>query len=250
MYTIIMNDDKSLRKGETVKIYQREKLVDKLQFLLPLTYQDFDLSDFTVTLKYVDQGNVAHAEILVPSEQLYQNTRRVYYLPVDTKLTKFAGTITGHLTLSKLDLDTDKQYVLHTGKTTIVVSPLEDLYAFVADESLEVLDRKMLELEAKIQATDKLAADFESNQVDDLMLTGDLLQLSANDEPRGDGVRIVVQPKHDGDFDGVSDGLLDLDNVEPDAPEEDGFIDLDKIDVNNTTGSADSSDKDDGFIEL
>ena len=81
MYTIIMNDDKSLRKGETVKIYQREKLVDKLQFLLPLTYQDFDLSGFTVTLKYIDQGNVAHAEILVPSEQLYQNTRRVYYLP-------------------------------------------------------------------------------------------------------------------------------------------------------------------------
>ena len=152
--------------------------------------------------------------------------------------------------MSKLDLDTGKQYVLHTGKTTITVSPLEDLYAFVADESLELVDRKILELEAKIQATDKLAADFESNQVDDLMLTGDLLQLSANDEPRGDGVRIVVQPKNDGDFDGVRDGLLDLDNVEPDAPEEDGFIDLDKIDVNNTTGSADSSDKDDGFIEL
>lgn len=218
MYTIIMNDDKSLRKGETVKIYQREKLVDKLQFLLPLTYHDFDLSKFTVTLKYVDQGNIAHAEILVPSEELYQNTRRAYYLPVDTNLTKFAGTITIHLTLSKLDLNDGKQYVMHSGKTTITVSPLEDLYAFVADESLEVFDRKMFELEAKIQATDMLVGDIEANQVDDLVMNGDLLQLSARDVPVGNGVKIQSAVGEDGvpivDFSGA--GI-----VTPDENEED-----------------------------
>lgn len=213
MYTIIMNDDKSLRKGSTVKIYQREKLVDKIQFLLPLTYKDFDLSGFTVTLKYVDQGNVAHAETLVPSEELYQNTRRIYSLPVDTKLTKFAGTISVRLTLLKVDTETGKQYVLHTGPTTITVSPVEDIYAFVTDDSLEVIDQKMLELEARIAAADKIVGDATEQLADDLMLTGDLLQLSKNSAPLGNGVRVTIQSKHDGDIDGVNDGLLDLDTI-------------------------------------
>ena len=65
MYTIIMENDKSLRKGSVCTIYQREKLVDNIQFLLPLTYGKFDLSTFTVVLKYVDQGNIAHTEVLL-----------------------------------------------------------------------------------------------------------------------------------------------------------------------------------------
>lgn len=198
MYTIIMNDDKSLRKGSIIKIYQREKLVNKIQFLLPLTYGNFDLGEFSVILKYIDQGNLAHAEILVPSEQLYQNIRRIYTVPIDTNLTKFAGDITIHLTFSKFDADTGKQYVMHSGKTNITISPLEDLYAFVTDESLEVLDSKILELEAKIQAADLLV----SKQADDLILTDDVLKLSAGNLPIGNGVKIPT-----------SSGMVDSDGI-------------------------------------
>lgn len=68
MYTIVMRDDKSLRITEKATLYQREKLIDKIQFLIPKTYEGTDISGFTATLKYVDQGNVAHMEILTLTE--------------------------------------------------------------------------------------------------------------------------------------------------------------------------------------
>ena len=64
MYTIVMNKDKSLQATKTTTIYQRENLVDKIQFLFPQQYDEFDFTTCTATLKYVDQANIPHAEIL------------------------------------------------------------------------------------------------------------------------------------------------------------------------------------------
>ena len=63
LYTIVMNKNKELVTTVKTTLYQREKLIDKIQFLIPEMYNKLSLSDFTVILKYVDQANVPHAEI-------------------------------------------------------------------------------------------------------------------------------------------------------------------------------------------
>ena len=50
MYTFLLNKDKSLLATERIKIYQREKLVDKVQFILPQSYEEIDLTNKNVKL--------------------------------------------------------------------------------------------------------------------------------------------------------------------------------------------------------
>lgn len=199
LYTIVMNKNKELVTTVKTTLYQREKLIDKIQFLIPEMYNKLSLSDFTVILKYVDQANVPHAEILRKDEELYKNKLR-YTLPVDTNLTKFAGDVSIRLTFSKTDSETKTQYVMHTGETVISISPLSDYYHFVPDESLEFVDQLVGELNAKLEATDKIAETYDKRKADNLSLDDNVLQLVSNGEKIGDAVTISENYVEDGEF--------------------------------------------------
>lgn len=184
MYTILMNTDKSLNISVKTTIYQREKLVDNFRFLIPPTYDSVDLSDFTIILKYLDQGNEAHSEVLVKDDELYKE-HLSYILPVDTNLTRFAGDITLHLTMSKVDMEEKKQYSLETGEVTITISPLSDYYHFVSDSSLDAVSQKISELDVRLEAMDKIAETYDQSKADDLSYEDNTLQLLANGKKIG-----------------------------------------------------------------
>ena len=190
MYTIIMDANKQL--------YQRENLVDKIQILIPQYYQDIDLSDWIAVLKYVDQANIPHAETLTKDSDIYKNRIR-FYLPVDTELTKYSGDITIRITLTKIDMNSKTQYVLHTGETTITISPLKDYYSFVPDESLEFVDQLIGNLEAKIEATEKIAEIYDTKKADNITYEDSRLQLTSNGQRIGDAITIVGDDTPGGD---------------------------------------------------
>lgn len=190
MYTIVMGQDKSLITTVKETIYRREKLVDKIQFLIPQKYNDINLSDFTAILKYLDQTDTAHSEILVKDDELYKNHLR-FTLPIDTNITKYDGDIHIRITLSKIDAEAQKQYVLHTGETTISVLPLSDYYAFVNDESLEFVDQIVGKLESKIDAVEKIAETYDKEKADNLSYEDNKLQLTSNGEKIGNAVVIT-----------------------------------------------------------
>ena len=198
MFTIVMNKNKELVITKSAVLYQRENLVDKIQILIPQTYNDVALADWIATIKYVDQANIPHAEILVKDEELYKDRLR-YVLPVDTSLTKFSGDVIIRITLSKLDLESKKQYVLHTGEATIPIVPLKDYYNFVPDESLEFVDQLVGELTAKIEATDKIAETYNRKKADNLSYVDDKLQLTSNGEKIGDAIDIISCNRDDPD---------------------------------------------------
>lgn len=126
MYTILMNDDKSLTKTVVRTLYQGENLVDKFRFLIPISYNNLHLADFTTTLKYIDQGNIVHSEKLLLSDDLYKEHMLCFHLPVDSELTKFAGDITIHLVLNK-----GKQHILHSGETTVTICAVNPCYQYI-----------------------------------------------------------------------------------------------------------------------
>lgn len=157
-----MNDDKSLSCTVKTTIHQREKLVDKIQFLIPSTYGDINLQDSIVLLKYIDQGNIPHAEKLVTDEELYKEDFIRCVMNVDTNLTRFAGDI--KICLSFLMLNGENglhEEVMHSGETIISIVPLDDYFAFVSDDSLQVIDKVMVELEAKLKATNSILESCE-----------------------------------------------------------------------------------------
>lgn len=231
-----MNEDKELIQSKTATIYQKEENVDKIMFLFPQTYEDIDLSKCTAVMKYRDQGNEPHGEILKLQEDLYKD-RLQYIYKVTTDFTRFAGDI--EIYISFLGLNTDNglsEEVMHTSKTIITIHPIDVFNNFVANSNLSPVDQMMLENKAMSQANQLKLEEIENKMVDDLMLTGDLLQVSSKDIPQGEGVKILVPTVDDGELDGKSDGLLDLDSTD---------ISTDTDKPNN-----DEEDNGNGFIEL
>ena len=209
MYTIIMNNDKSLVTTVATTLYQREKLADKIQILIPQTYKDLQLNEFTVLLKYVDQANVPHVEILEKDKDLYKDHIRCV-LPVDTNLTQFAGDIAIRITLQKNDVESKKTYVIHTGESIIKINPLKDYYSFVPDQSLEFVDQIISDMQNKIDTLNKIADVYDKTKADNIKINnGNEIQLLANEEPIGD--KIVVT---NGSSGGTSGGDCSFDIIE------------------------------------
>lgn len=217
MYTIMMYPDKSLVATNRTTIFQREKLADKIQFLFSQSYGDINTRDCMAVLKYVDQGNVAHAEILNMDKELYKDRIRCV-LPIDTDLTRFAGDIYLRITFIKLNTSKGVQEeVLHSGETSITIAPLSDYYAFVGDESLELIDKTLAEAQAKIEATKILAESIDENKAEDFLYeNGDFTLLGKNRKKIGHTQ--AISSGVTGEYD-----VVEFDKVtpEPDEPEMD-----------------------------
>lgn len=222
MYTILMRNDKSLIATNRTTIYQREKLVDKLEFLIPYQYADLDIRDCMIVLKYVDQGNIAQSESLTKDDDLYKDNYVRCVLPVNTKITKFAGNLTLRLTFIKVNENSESDVVMHSGETTLTVNPLKDMYAHVTDESLEILDKQMIEMKAMLDAANALNEAIDKEKADDLSYENNTLQLVSN------GVKIGTPKVLDqaNEFDIVEFGEADPSPDEPSQNDDNTIVEF------------------------
>ena len=107
MYTIIVGDDNSLYGSCKKKIMQREKLFNKICFLVAPYYNGYDMSQCTVTMRYLlPISKEFKTETLILSEERYKDYL-MYVLPIDTNLSKEWGDIELNLTFIMLDEDDD-----------------------------------------------------------------------------------------------------------------------------------------------
>ena len=189
MYTIVMDKYKQLNATIKTILYQRENLTEKVQFLIPEYYNEIDLKEYTAILKYLDQSNTSHAEILEKDDTLYKGKIR-YILPINSELSKFSGDIAIRITFTKIDMGTQTQYVLHTGETSITISPLKDYYTFVPNESLEFVDQLVGNLEAKLEATERIAEIYDNEKADNITYENNDIRLTSNGKKIGNSITI------------------------------------------------------------
>lgn len=208
---ILMKSNKLLVITEHTKIWQKESAVDTLLFFMPTQYQDIDLSRFTFTLTYLDPQGGRHTEMLTADTELYKENYLVFRVPVDSEITNYHGTITLSLSGVWVDSETMKQYSIKTSSLQIEISPLSTLYEFIPDESLDTISQKMMELNAKIQAVEKIEDMLDKEIPDDLVLdTDNKVHLSIDGDAIGDGVAVVSAAE---DTDENNDGMIDLETA-------------------------------------
>ncbi len=194
-YTIIVCDDGSLYGSCKSKIMQREKLFNKLWFLVPPCYNGYDMSRCTVTMRYLlPISKKFVTETLILSEDKYEEYLK-YVLPIDSNLTKEFGDIELNLTFTLLSVDNNGNIVQRVRKTenhALHVTQLPDWDSFIPDEALSALDQRILKQDAQIKALADLAILLDNNQVDNLVYneTEDTLQLSANGVAVGNKVSV------------------------------------------------------------
>lgn len=195
MYTIIVNNDNTLYGSKKERIMQREKLFNKLWILVPPHYNGYDMSECTVTMRYLMPiSREFKTETLVLSDERYEEYLK-YVLPVDTCLTKEWGNIEINLTFTMLDVNEKGDIIQRVRKTDshmITITKLPDWDSVVPDSALSALDQRILKQDAQIKALAKLAKSLDSNKVDNLVYNSvdETLQLSANGVGVGDKVSV------------------------------------------------------------
>lgn len=258
MYTILVTDEHELIATKRERIMQRSNLVNKLHFLVPLNYDDLDMSITTVTLEYVSPvSKEYHFEILKKSEELYKDFLE-YVLPFNTKLTKEAGDIELQLTFTAPVMDADgkvNQYARKTSPTIIKIIKISEWSLQMPDDLLTPLDQRILMVQQMAAENLDMQASIAYNTPTGLVLDeNDKLSLGIDGKPIGNSIEIVVPATPD-DSDGNNDGMIEVDDSVLDTGEgedcdcgcNDGFIDLDDIAAQEKTPE---SDDEDYFIDL
>lgn len=195
MYTILVNDDNTLYGSCKRKIMQREKLVNKLCFLVAPYYNGYDMSKFTVTMRYLMPiSREFKTETLVLSEERYEECLK-YVLPIDTCFTKEWGDTELNLTFTMLDTDEEMnivQRVRKTGNHILTITKLPDWDSIVPDSALSALDQRILKQDAQIKALADLANVLDNNQVDNLIYDdiNDVIHLSSKGKTIGNKVSV------------------------------------------------------------
>lgn len=195
MYTILVSEDNELITTIKERIMQRSKLVDNLHFLVPQTYKDFDMNNFTAMLEYITPvSRELHTEILDKSEELYKDHIE-FKFPIDTSITKEAGSIELLLTFIYVEMLADGTTVQHVRKispTTIQIIAVPAWCNIIPDSALSALDQRLIEIEAMMKAANEMTSYLDQNKADNIRYdeSTNTLQLTANGALIGDQVTL------------------------------------------------------------
>lgn len=243
---ILLKSDKTLVQTQRIRVYQRENLVDKFQFLIPFEIDGNDLTKFTVMMQYLGPDGTVYGEVLERSPEDYEDadgnvTHMIYTLPITSAITKQAGDITVKLNLDYMDYEGQtsdpeedpepKHYVLNSDTTIVPILAVADYYSFVPDASLSMINNKIAELNTKTQELEALAHQFTDEQVDNIVLNADPetgeIHLSSKGQKIGDGIGLKD----------LNDALNEYDDsviVDPDDPVNPDPVDPNPVDPNPT----------------
>lgn len=196
MYIIKINSDNTLSAPLKQRIIQRSKLVDDMIFLVAPTYNGHDMADCTVLLEYVKPVSKEYkTEILTLSDKKYEEYLQ-YILPVNTELTKEAGTLQLQVSFIYVDIDADGNQVQRVRKTSptlkVEIVKLEEWFNVIPDSDLSAVDQRIIKTDAQLKMVADLVGTMSDNKADNLKYNEieNSLQLLSGDKEIGDKVTI------------------------------------------------------------
>lgn len=193
MYTICMNNDKSLIVTNSVPIYEKETGVDAIRFLIPPQYTEgaevFNIADYIVVAKIKTASDKVYTEKLECEPVTYRD-RLDYRMNVTIDFTEFAGTNMLYLTFLKAVEQADgttQEAVMHSGNVYIDIHKKEE-FVFIPDKSLQAFDQMMLVVDEKMNQL----KDMNTKKADNIMLNTETkeIYLTSDGEIVGDKVSI------------------------------------------------------------
>jgi len=93
LYAIKMNNDKSLVTTVHAMIYQNECNADTLVFVIPKTYDNIEMANCSMLMRYILPDGVGKSEEIEMDPIPYNSEYYVYRLKAGSRFTKIAGKI-------------------------------------------------------------------------------------------------------------------------------------------------------------
>ena len=216
MLTVLVTDSHELVITQRERIMQRSKLVDKMHFLVPPTYDGLDMSLTTVCMEYLDPRGGYHNEILTKSPELYKDHLE-YLVPFDTKLTRDWGDIEIQLTFTSVNMDdTGKvtQYVRKTRPVTIKIIEIAEWSMQIPDSDLTALDQRLIKQDMQMAQMLDITMAVADSVPDDIVEKDGKIYLSQNGQvmPNTVGANVLVPRTYDDDA-LPGDGVIELGEI-------------------------------------
>lgn len=122
MYTILIQDDNTIRASVKKRIMQGSKNIDTLRFLMKPMYNEIDMTDFKVILTYILPVSKERKTLtLTKSEELYKD-RLEYKIPIDdTNFTSEVGDIEMWITIKN-----DEEIIRYTTSAIVHIYEREE----------------------------------------------------------------------------------------------------------------------------
>lgn len=161
MYIVIMDSDKQLIPTIKQAIYRGENMMDDVKFLLPLTYKKFNLSEFTVTLQYIQNKKIVYEETLTLDNPPLRTDRLSFSLQLNSIFTQKEGELEVQLRATKVDVDAAIQYILKT--STCYIDILPSCHYETGDATEAEIGSKLEEIGSKLEVIDSVLATKADN---------------------------------------------------------------------------------------
>jgi len=148
LYAIKMNNDKSLVTTVHAMIYQNECNADTLVFVIPKTYDNIEMANCSMLMRYILPDGVGKSEEIEMDPIPYNSEYYVYRLKAGSRFTKIAGKI--ELWLSAIDVHDN--CVFKTSSLYIIITPTKNICDCMSEEDkdqLNALSVKVQRLEAE-----------------------------------------------------------------------------------------------------
>lgn len=207
MYVILVNNDDTMTTANKERIVQRSKLFKKMWFLAEQIYQGCDMTHSTVSLEYLTPISREYRhEFLTLSDEKYKGYL-TYELPIDTAITKEAGSIELQLTFLYTDIDADGNKIQRVRKTApairIEIVPISAWSDIIPDSALSALDQRILKMDAQLKAIQELNELNNETKADNIKYNSkeNSLQLLSGDKEIGD--RVVLKDNQGITEDGI-----------------------------------------------
>ena len=199
-------------------IYRGDNLCRKVIYLVPTSVGEIDVASANVYLSYIRADGTPDIVILERMEEKYKDTYYQYTLPVDCKLTKYAGEVCAWLQI--FSGSPSNPTIAKSGECVIFIHESKNMDDYLCDHQLTAL------YQLHKAKADNIVYDTDGNYV----------QLTSDGVPIGDKIDMEIVAAD------INDGSIDFDD-DPDKPEDPGSEGGSNGD--SSSDGADNGDEDD-----
>lgn len=216
MYTLLINDDKYIHTTKRERIFQNTMLHNNVRILARNDLFGFDMAECKVTMLY--ELPITHEcgiVFLEPSEELYRDSHMEYIIPSNTLITTEHGDVVIELIISA-NIDGEEKLVERIVDGKIHIEPYDrDWDDIIGDEEMEEIQSTIIDIQAIRREQEALLEEIrEINLIDDLIISEDgKLYLAKKGEAYGSGANVVIPDIDDGEIDGNSNGIIEVDKL-------------------------------------
>lgn len=214
-YVIMINEDKSTIATNRETIMQRDKLVGKLEILIPNNFCNLDIPTFDLIMLYkLPISKKVDFVILKPEETEYKEGFCRYVLDVDTDITSEPGDVELQFSFISSSLDADGKNIQQSmgiKPALLHICELAD-WLTVSDEALGNMAQLYINNMNILKATEQLAQSLYEKKLDDIKIDieGKRIVGVSNGNQTGEGISMEELANEIVETAGNSEGNIKL----------------------------------------